>query len=224
MNNTGGDEMTTESSNPSLRLTPASEFPLDLTIRHPEHQRILTNIPIVGTAVRYVLVYPSSLIVGILAYASFLSYVAATFAILFTGRYPHGLFKLIVGNMRWYLNIQGYLLHLFDDYPPLDLDQRSDWWVQFAIGYPEHPSRLLNLPLLGLLIKAILLIPHLLAIIVLNALALVVSLIATVAIVFSGKYPLGLHRFVTGILRWEYRVIAYWAGVSDIYPPFSLEA
>jgi len=216
--------MTTDAA-PPQQSQPAPEpsgFPLDLTIRHPEHQRLLTNIPIIGSAIRYVLVIPSVLLVGALSYATLLAYSAATFVILFTGRYPRGLFKLIVGTIRWQLNNQAYILHLFDDYPPLDLDQRPDAWVQFAVGYPARPSRLLNSPILGLLIKAVLLIPQLILIYFLTILAAVVALVATVAISFSGRYPLGLHGFVAGVIRWQARITAYFYGLSDVYPPFSL--
>jgi hypothetical protein len=58
----------------------------------------------------------------------------------------------------------------------------------------------------------------------LNAVSLVLVLIADFAIIFSGKFPFGMHRFDVGILRWQYRVYAYWAGLSDHYPPFSLSS
>ena len=54
--------------------------------------------------------------------------------------------------------------------------------------------------------------------------AFVVTLIAWFAILFTGKYPEGMFRFVVGVMRWGYRVQAYAIILTtDRYPPFSLE-
>jgi hypothetical protein len=48
--------------------------------------------------------------------------IAAWFAILFTGRYPRGLFDYVVGVGRWYNRVVGYALVLVTDrYPPFRL-------------------------------------------------------------------------------------------------------
>ena len=48
--------------------------------------------------------------------------VAAWFAILFTGRYPRGIFAFQVGVLRWLLRVQAYTwLLITDRYPPFRL-------------------------------------------------------------------------------------------------------
>ena len=53
---------------------------------------------------------------------AFFAIVAAWFAILFTGRYPRGLFDYVVGVGRWHNRVTGYALILVTDvYPPFRL-------------------------------------------------------------------------------------------------------
>ena len=50
-----------------------------------------------------------------------LATVVAWFAILFTGRYPQGLWDFSVGALRWRLRFDAYMLLLVDEYPPFSL-------------------------------------------------------------------------------------------------------
>ncbi len=45
----------------------------------------------------------------------------AWFAILFTGRYPRGMFTFVVGVQRWTLRLHGYFASFHDEYPPFFL-------------------------------------------------------------------------------------------------------
>ena len=51
----------------------------------------------------------------------------------------------------------------------------------------------------------------------------VLTIIAWFAILFTGRFPRGLHGLVVGWLRWQARVVAYVISLTDEYPPFSLE-
>ena len=42
----------------------------------------------------------------------------AFWSILFTGKFPKGMFDFVVGYMRWTLNVEVYLGLLRDEYPP----------------------------------------------------------------------------------------------------------
>jgi hypothetical protein len=76
----------------------------------------------VSVAFRIILAIPHLLAVWVLGVAWALATVIAWFAILFTGRYPRGLYDFGVGVLRWNTRVEAYLLLLHDEYPPFTLE------------------------------------------------------------------------------------------------------
>ena len=72
--------------------------------------------------VKWFLAIPHYLVLIILEIGSIIVVVIAWFAILFTGRFPRGLFDYLVGVGRWYNRVMAYaLLLVTDKYPPFRL-------------------------------------------------------------------------------------------------------
>ena len=72
--------------------------------------------------VKWLLAIPHYIVLVFLWLAALVSVVIAWFAILFTGRYPRGLFDFVLGVFRWTNRVVGYALILVtDEYPPFRL-------------------------------------------------------------------------------------------------------
>ena len=72
--------------------------------------------------VKWFLAIPHYIVLAFLTLAAFVCVVIAWFAILFTGRYPRGLFDFVEGVMRWWNRVIGYAFVLVtDEYPPFSL-------------------------------------------------------------------------------------------------------
>jgi Domain of unknown function (DUF4389) len=95
------------------------EQKVHLEIDYPDVERDLNRgLPLV----KWLLAIPHVLILIFLSVAAFFAVVLAWFAILFTGRYPRGLFDFVVGVGRWWLRVQAYAILLVTDrYPPFSL-------------------------------------------------------------------------------------------------------
>ncbi len=72
--------------------------------------------------VKWLLAFPHYLILSVLALGVAIATIIAWFAILFTGRYPRGLFEFTVGVLRWSTRVSCYAVLLTTDkYPPFRL-------------------------------------------------------------------------------------------------------
>ena len=72
--------------------------------------------------VKWLLVIPHFIVLAFLWIAVFFVVIVAWFAILFTGRYPRGIFDFVEGVVRWGQRVVAYAFTLVTDrYPPFSL-------------------------------------------------------------------------------------------------------
>jgi hypothetical protein len=92
-----------------------------LDFPYPDAERELSRgLPIV----KWFLAIPHYVVLFFVDIAALVMVVAAWFAILFTGRYPQGIFEFLEGIARWHVRVWGYAFTLVTDrYPPFRLGQ-----------------------------------------------------------------------------------------------------
>ena len=192
--------------------------------------------------VKWLLAIPHFIVLFFLWVAFVVLTIVAFFAILFTGRYPRGIFEFNLGVLRWTWRVSYYSYGALgtDRYPPFTLDAVPDYPATLDIAYPERLSRGLVLVKWWLLA-----IPQyiLLGIFLGGAgsaagraedwdgsqwwygggLIWALVLFAAIALLFMARYPRGLFDVVLGLDRWVARVIAYASLMTDAYPPFRLD-
>ncbi len=143
----------------------------------------------------------------------------AWWVILFTGKHPKGFFDFQVGLIIWGIRLNARIMNLADGYPAFGTENR-DPLIQVNIPYPEK----LNIG--THLLKSFfgifyVMIPHGFCLIFRMIATLFVVLAAWFVVLFTGKYPKGMHDFVVGTLRWSTRINVYMGFLSDEYPKFS---
>lgn len=179
--------------------------------------------------VKWILVLPHLIVLLFLWIAFFVLTIVAGFAILFTGRYPRGIFDFNVGVLRWTWRVSFYSYGALgtNRYPPFTLSPALDYPATLHVAYPETLSRGLVLVKWWLLA-----IPHYLVIGVFGGgfgprlgggLISLLVLIAAVVLLFRARYPRDIFDFVMGLNRWVYRVVPYAALMRDEYPVFRLD-
>lgn len=70
---------------------------------------------------RLLMVIPHFVVIAILGIGVVLAYIAAWFAVLFTGKWPAGLRDFIIGVQRWSVRLNAYTYLLTDEYPPFSM-------------------------------------------------------------------------------------------------------
>jgi len=94
------------------------EQAVHLDFPYPDARQLNQWLPLV----KWLLAIPHYIVLFFLAIGAIVAVIIAWFAILFTGRYPRGLFDFVVGVMRWSNRVTGYALVLVtDQYPPFSL-------------------------------------------------------------------------------------------------------
>jgi hypothetical protein len=202
----GSPGATALASDPNYPVTAGLDAPLQIA-----RWRVIGN---------YILAIPHLIVLYVLLIAAEIVAIVGWFAILFTGKLPPGVGTFIAGVHRYQWRVVTYILFLRESYPAFGVpsgyaDPGGDQ-AWFNVAPPESYSRI------AVLLRIIYAIPQLLFGILLVIGLYVAWVIAFFAVLFTGRWPEGLRKFVVGVEFWATRFSAWYFLLADPYPPFNI--
>ena len=184
------------------------EYPARLEIDYPEE--LNRWLPLV----KWFLAIPHYVVLFFVGIGAFFVAIAAFFAVLFTGRWPRGMFDYLVGTFRWAYRVAAYIHLMTDAYPPFSLADDPNYPVRLTIDYPERVANWRPL------VQWLLAIPYLIVAGIIYTVTYVMTIAAFFTVLFTKRIPREIFDLMTPGLNWQLRgnVYAYW--LSDRYPPW----
>ena len=186
----------------------SSGYPVNLEMDHQEeYSRFL---PII----KWLLLIPQYFVYFFVVIGAMFVAFAAFFAVLFTAKYPRGMWDYMVGVQRWGLRLNAYAYFATDKYPPFTLQETPEDTVRLFAEYPEHVSRwrALFAWLVG--------IPYFIVAYVVIIIGQICSFFGFFTILFTKKLPMGLFDMIRKAMLWSTRAGFYMYFMSTVYPPF----
>ena len=198
-------------------------YPISLTVTGEREINRLWGIPVVGIFVRWILVIPHLLFLFVLGIGVYIWVGLGWIAILATGKVPDMAVSLLREYFQRSYRVLGYMgLLMPGAYPPLGMGPSDPVPVQ--LNLPDTSiNRLWGIPVVGIFVRAILAIPHLIVVTILAIVLYIVVLIVWIPILFLGRYPDWAASFAKMFMGYAARVTAYVLLLPVPYPPFSFE-
>jgi len=151
--------------------------------------------------------------------AAYVCAVLAWFAIVFTGRFPRGLYDVVAMGLRYLTRVNGFALLMTDAFPSFGGGEDPQYPVRLRIAPPlERYSRWKTA------LRFILVIPILIAVYLVQLVSRAITILAWIVVVILGRMPRGIFDVMRFTLAYEARATAYQLLVTETYPPFSPDA
>jgi hypothetical protein len=165
------------------------------------------------TFFRLIITIPWFIVVAIWGIAIFFSVIAAWFAIVFTGRYPEGLYNFNAGFLRALTRVNGFAFLAADPLPPFDGGEHPEYPIVTTI-----PPPLPEYNRVKTLFRIILFIPVYVIQYLLTIVVEVVAILSWIVIVITGKQPDGLQNTLVFGLRYQARASSYGMLLTEQFP------
>lgn len=162
---------------------------------------------------------PHYIWLSIYAIAASIAVFIAWFAIVFTGRYPEGLYTFVANYNRYATFVYSYMYLVTDKFPPFLAPPGTPYEAQFLVGPPKPKySRAKTF------FRLLLLIPFMIVNYGFTIIFEIGAFIAWFAIVFTGKQPKGIQDFTVLGLSYQIRLLAYTTLLTEDWPKFTDQA
>jgi len=182
-------------------------YPIRFDMDFVEQRRRLT------TFFRAILAIPQLVFAAVYGIAFFIAYIGAWFALMFTARWPVGLYEFMGGFLRYITRVTAYLYLGVDEYPPFNGAESDSYPVRVHIAPPlERYSRVKVFfrPLYAIL-----------ALVIRYALHIVISVVAVLSwfvIVITGREPESLQNALRFALSYTTRADGLIYLITETYP------
>jgi hypothetical protein len=170
------------------------------------------------TFFRSLVAIPWLIVAALYGFVASFAVLFAWFALVFTARYPEGLYNFVAGYVRMLSRVNAFHYLATDEWPPFNGDANESYPVRIGIPPPKPEYSRLKAGF-----RLIVGIPVLLLSYVQSLIALVIAVIGWFAILFTGRLSEGLFDPLRSALAYTARATAYFSLLTEDYPPFSLE-
>jgi hypothetical protein len=184
-----------------------TSYPVEFEMDFVERRSRLT------TFFRSLLAIPHFFFAAVYGIAFYVVYIIAWFALMFTGRWPAGLYEFAGGFLRYITRLSAYLYLGVDDYPPFSGAPDDSYPVRVHIAPPL--ARYSRVKVFFRSIYAIL------AMVIRYALSIVISVVAFLswfAIVITGRQPAALQNALSFALSYTTRADGLIFLITETYP------
>ena len=169
-----------------------------------------------------ILAIPHMVVLPVLVSVEMIVWVLSWFAVVFTGRLPEGLAGFQCMVIRYKIRVGVYAGFLRNSYPPFDFDAAAadnGEDPEVSVGFrPELENR----SRVSVVFRFVLVVPVAVMLVVWTALAAVVTVVGFFAVLFMGRWPVGMRSFVVGVNGFYVRAWAYTGLLTDRFPPLGL--
>lgn len=170
---------------------------------------------------QWVLAIPHLLLVNVLSNVGGVLALISWFAIVFTGRLPEGLANFQCLVIRYQARVYSYALFLREQYPAFDFSMTGADPGGDPLRVELHPQ-LEDRNRLTVGLRFLWIIPIAIFCGLVGVAAFFVCLAGFFSVLFTGRWPEGMRRFLVGAGRLSARVGEYGYLLVDDYPAFSL--
>lgn len=140
---------------------------------------------------------------------------------LFTGKFDRDLYSVMAMYERYNTRASAFLMGFTEEYPPFNFPAGGDdneVYSGITLNLPEPPETAPR----KLALNFLLAIPHYFVLAIFGIGAAVVAILAWFAVLFTGRWPEGMRRFLIRFGNYYFRVYAYAVMVEADYPKFGL--
>ena len=176
---------------------------LDIT-KTPQRNRLTV-------AFRAILVIPHAIVLNIWDNLTQIISVVQWFIILFTGKRNKSIWTLQSSWLSYAARVESYGALLYDKWPSFG-EPTADAVISYSFEYEEEASRASNF------FRIILVIPAFFVYMFLVFGGLFAAVVSWFAILFTGRHPQGLFKYLLKVTRYSISIRAYMALMTDEYP------